>query len=65
MFLAQIELLAILESIDGLRDDDRKLNRVIISNTPLQVQFNNVLTEPSSSNIGSHTRMGCRPCYSL
>ena len=55
------KLLLILESIKGLSEDDRKLIRIMLSNTSLQVQFNNVLTAPFSSNIGTPQGDGLSP----
>ncbi len=55
------KILVVLESTDALREDDRRFICVILSNTSHQVQFNNVLTEPFSSNAGSPKGDGLSP----
>ena len=55
------KLLVILESIDGLKEDDRRLIRVMLTNTSLQVQFNDILTKPFLSNIGYPQGDGLSP----
>ena len=36
----RVKLLGILDGISGLTDDDRRLIRVFLANTSLQVEFN-------------------------
>ena len=57
----RVKLLGILDGISGLTDDDRRLIRVLLANTSLQVEFNGVLTEPFASNIGSPQGDGLSP----
>ena len=57
----QEKLLAILETIPGLTDDDRQLVRILLANTSLQVQFNGVMTAPFQSTIGSPQGDGLSP----
>ena len=55
------KLLGMLESISGLTEDDRRLIRVMLANTSLQVGFNGFLTAPFFSNIGSPQGDGLSP----
>ena len=47
------KLMSILDTVPGLTDDDRRLIRVLLANTSIQVNFNGVVTAPFTSTIGS------------
>ena len=68
------KLLNILGMIQGVGGDELRLIRILLSNTPLRVRFNGIITEPFSSNVGSpqgdaslsdFVRYLFRVCYSL
>lgn len=47
------KLMEILETVPGNTDDDRRLIRLLLANTSIQVHFNGVDTKPFASTIGS------------
>ena len=47
------KLMEILETVPDITDDDRRLIRLLLANTSIQVNFNGVVTEPFVSTIGS------------
>ena len=55
------KLMSILESVPGITDDDRRLIRVLLANTSLQVEYNGVMTDPFISTIGSPQGDGLSP----
>ena len=55
------KLMSILNDVPGLTDDDRRLIRVLLANTSLQVEFNGVMTNPFVSTIGSPQGDGLSP----
>ena len=55
------KLMSILERIPGMTDDHRRLIRLLLANTSLQVQFNGIMTTPFMSTIGSPQGDGLSP----
>ena len=55
------KLMSILERIPGMTDDHRRLIRLLLANTSLQVQFNGIMTAPFMSTIGSPQGDGLSP----
>jgi hypothetical protein len=59
------KLLTILECIPGMPRDAGRLIRVLLADTSLQVEFNGILTEPFTSNIGTPGPGGWFISYSI
>ena len=55
------KLLAVLECVPGLTDDDRQLIRILLANTSVRVCFNGILTESFTTNIGTPQGDGLSP----
>ena len=55
------KLINMIKSMPGIRSDDCKLIRVLLSNTTLRVSFNGVMTDPFVSTIGSPQGDGLSP----
>ena len=48
------KLISILETVPGINDDHRRLIRVLLADTLIQVQFNGIMTDLFVSTICSY-----------
>jgi hypothetical protein len=55
------KLMETLDNVPGIHDDEKRLIRILLANTSIQVMFNGILTKPFVSNIGSPQGDGLSP----
>jgi hypothetical protein len=55
------KLLSVLDSVDGLNDDDRRIIRILLANTSLRVCFNGIVTKSFTTNVGTPQGDGLSP----